>query len=235
MNFSTLPLTPALILVYWHIQPFHSQEWSISSFPCSLTRNTASHIMKNLAFHVLIQMKDDYITNSHYLTYTIILLFFFYLPGSPVTNPDEILLYPVQYCLLYHCVSKRRLHIPLICRSMRGFVPSYSLFSFSSGPAVFLRRILVKSSVLARPANADAERSTIVCRLPADGNTFFLYYSAVSTRCLVARTWYTIFCTMNSWWNSEFSRLGRFWFQTRSCDRSNYEFPLHRHSVWRCM
>ena len=32
----------------------HSQEWSISNFPCSLTRNIKSHIMKNLAFHSLL-------------------------------------------------------------------------------------------------------------------------------------------------------------------------------------
>ena len=31
----------------------HSQEWSISNFPCSLTRNIASPSMKNLAFHSL--------------------------------------------------------------------------------------------------------------------------------------------------------------------------------------
>ena len=31
--------------------PFHSQEWSISNFPCSLTRNITSHSMENLAFH----------------------------------------------------------------------------------------------------------------------------------------------------------------------------------------
>ena len=31
--------------------PFHSQEWSVSNFPCSLTRNSTSHSMKNLTFH----------------------------------------------------------------------------------------------------------------------------------------------------------------------------------------
>ena len=29
----------------------NSQEWSISNFPCSLTRNITSHSMKNLTFH----------------------------------------------------------------------------------------------------------------------------------------------------------------------------------------
>ena len=32
-------------------QAFHSQEWSISNFPCSLTRNVTSHSLKNFAFH----------------------------------------------------------------------------------------------------------------------------------------------------------------------------------------
>ena len=34
--------------------PFHSQEWSISNFPCNLTRNITSHNMKNSAFHSLL-------------------------------------------------------------------------------------------------------------------------------------------------------------------------------------
>ena len=36
---------------------FHSQEWSISSFSCSLTRNITSHRMVNLAFHDLLRLK----------------------------------------------------------------------------------------------------------------------------------------------------------------------------------
>ena len=39
------------------IKPFHSQEWSISNFPCSLTRNIAPHSMENLAFHRLLEWK----------------------------------------------------------------------------------------------------------------------------------------------------------------------------------
>ena len=35
--------------------PFHSQEWSISNFPCSVTRDITSHSMKNLAFHSLLR------------------------------------------------------------------------------------------------------------------------------------------------------------------------------------
>ena len=38
-------------------QPFRSQGWSISNFPCSLTRNITSHSMKNLAFHSLLRWK----------------------------------------------------------------------------------------------------------------------------------------------------------------------------------
>ena len=34
---------------------FHSQEWSILNFPCSITRTLTSHIMKNLAFHSLLR------------------------------------------------------------------------------------------------------------------------------------------------------------------------------------
>ena len=47
--------------------------------------------------------------------------------------------------------------------SIVDFVPLYS--SFSSGPAVFFNLTLVKSSVLASPAIADAARLT-VCLLP---------------------------------------------------------------------
>ena len=37
--------------------PFHSQGWSISNFPCSLSRNITSHSMENLAFHSLLRLK----------------------------------------------------------------------------------------------------------------------------------------------------------------------------------
>ena len=37
--------------------PLHSQEWSISNFLCSLTRNFTSHSMENLAFHSLLRWK----------------------------------------------------------------------------------------------------------------------------------------------------------------------------------
>ena len=37
--------------------PFPSQEWSISNFICSLTRNITSHSMKNLAFNILLKWK----------------------------------------------------------------------------------------------------------------------------------------------------------------------------------
>ena len=51
--------------LYISLRPFHSQERSISNFSCSLTSDITSHSMENLAFHKLIQMKDDYTTNSH--------------------------------------------------------------------------------------------------------------------------------------------------------------------------
>ena len=40
-----------------HVEPFHSWEWSMSKFPCSLTRNMTSHSMKNLTFHSLLGWK----------------------------------------------------------------------------------------------------------------------------------------------------------------------------------
>ena len=36
-------------------QPFHSQEWSMSNFPCSFTRNITSHSMENFAMHSLLR------------------------------------------------------------------------------------------------------------------------------------------------------------------------------------
>ena len=42
--------TSDLVTQYVKCLTFHSQEWSISNFPCSLTRNITSHSM-NLAFH----------------------------------------------------------------------------------------------------------------------------------------------------------------------------------------
>ena len=48
---------------------FQSQEWSISSFPCSLTRNIASHSMENLAFHSFTQMKKMIIKHKRGLYY----------------------------------------------------------------------------------------------------------------------------------------------------------------------
>ena len=37
--------------------PFHSQEWAISNFACSLSRTIPSHGMKNMAFHSLLRWK----------------------------------------------------------------------------------------------------------------------------------------------------------------------------------
>ena len=38
------------------------------NFSCSLTRNITSHSMRNLGFHSLLRLGDDYTANSHYLT-----------------------------------------------------------------------------------------------------------------------------------------------------------------------
>ena len=37
--------------------PFHSQEWSMSNFSCSLTNNSTSHSMENLPFHNSLRWK----------------------------------------------------------------------------------------------------------------------------------------------------------------------------------
>ena len=39
------------------MSPFHSQEWSISNFPCSLTLIITSYSVENLAFHSLLKWK----------------------------------------------------------------------------------------------------------------------------------------------------------------------------------
>ena len=50
--------------------PFHFQEWSISNFSCSLTRNVTSQSVKNLAFHSSVRWKMIILlTNSHYHLY----------------------------------------------------------------------------------------------------------------------------------------------------------------------
>ena len=38
-------------------EPFHSWEWSMSKFPCSLTRHITSHSIENLTFHSLLRWK----------------------------------------------------------------------------------------------------------------------------------------------------------------------------------
>ena len=48
--------------------PFHSQVWSISNFPCTLTKNIMSHSMTNLAFHSLLRLKIIYY--QFYFTHT---------------------------------------------------------------------------------------------------------------------------------------------------------------------
>ena len=55
---STVTRLPGLIVPHTHCPlPFHSQEWSISIFSCSLSGNITSHSMKNLAFHSLLRWK----------------------------------------------------------------------------------------------------------------------------------------------------------------------------------
>ena len=49
--------SPSLLKSSWlsFVYPFHSWEWSISNFSCSLTRNMTSHSMENLSFHSLLR------------------------------------------------------------------------------------------------------------------------------------------------------------------------------------
>ena len=42
------------LTLFFDAEPFHSQEWSMSNFSCSLTRNITPHSMKNLAVHSLL-------------------------------------------------------------------------------------------------------------------------------------------------------------------------------------
>ena len=45
------------LLWHWCDYPFHSWEWSMPNFSCSLTRNITSHSKENLAFHSLLRWK----------------------------------------------------------------------------------------------------------------------------------------------------------------------------------
>ena len=53
LHFTSYQSTP----IYFENLPFHSQEWSISDFPCGLTRNIPSHSTKNFTFHRLLRWK----------------------------------------------------------------------------------------------------------------------------------------------------------------------------------
>ena len=66
---NSLSKSPGLGITGPHIHQCsvdHSQESSTSNFPCT-------HSMTKMAFHSLLQMKNDYTTNSHYLTYTFLI------------------------------------------------------------------------------------------------------------------------------------------------------------------
>ena len=61
-------LNPNPVLVYWDLQLFHSQEWSMSKFSRSLTTNITPHSKENLAFHSLLRWGMIATNNSHYPT-----------------------------------------------------------------------------------------------------------------------------------------------------------------------
>ena len=51
------PWSRAHQIVLMNVNAFHSREWSMSNFSCSLTRNITSHSKENLAFHSLLRWK----------------------------------------------------------------------------------------------------------------------------------------------------------------------------------
>ena len=58
LRWKTIILSFSLHHLYISLyEPFHSQELSISNFPCCLTRNVTSHSMEELGFALLIQIK----------------------------------------------------------------------------------------------------------------------------------------------------------------------------------
>ena len=64
----------SLVVLVDFLLPFHYQEWSISKFPCSLTRNITSHSMKNLAFHSLLRWKMIILPILTTLGYTVLFI-----------------------------------------------------------------------------------------------------------------------------------------------------------------
>ena len=69
---SVLPTYVCQLLYVSVLKPSHPQEWSISNFPCSLSRNITPHSMKNLAFHSFLRLKMNYTTNQYYLATSLI-------------------------------------------------------------------------------------------------------------------------------------------------------------------
>ena len=68
----------------WLGEPFHSQECSLSNSPCSLRKlHHQYHITQ------LTKMKDDFITNSHYLTCTILFKWYFLNLGVEGLNHSK--------------------------------------------------------------------------------------------------------------------------------------------------
>ena len=87
-NTSLVVLNRNLVLILEPVPKIRHSQFiqgrSISNFPCSLTRNITSH-SEELCFSSLTQMKDDYTTNSHYLTYTHL-----FNPFTPKTDHYQI-------------------------------------------------------------------------------------------------------------------------------------------------
>ena len=88
------------------IEPFHSQEWSISNFPCILPMNTTPNSTKNLGFHSLLRKKlphlyyfmegPNYFPNIMLLLSQIVVTTFYNLP-HPIAGHQRWCLAPTGH------------------------------------------------------------------------------------------------------------------------------------------
>ena len=68
------PMSDHLNDMIWkgHQQRFHSKEWSIASFSCSLTGDSTSHSIQNVGFIAYSDVRWLYYQYSHYVSYTLL-------------------------------------------------------------------------------------------------------------------------------------------------------------------
>ena len=85
-------------------------EWSISNFPCSLTRNITSHSLKNLAFHSFLRWNMIVLTDSH--------LYFWtgqQCQKRPLLDPQGS--FVAAWMFLYYCENSFSKFTPLTLRA----------------------------------------------------------------------------------------------------------------------